>query len=100
METDRSCTIFGAGLSAVNADALREALAPVMDKDALLVTEGNTRDPPTRVPPPLVSAVRLPNQSSGERIRGEIHIQYVNNRLSRLKAFIGGCRGISTKYLA
>ena len=46
VETDRSCTIFGAGLSAVNADALREALAPVMDKDALLVTEGNTRDPP------------------------------------------------------
>ncbi|MBD0866569.1 MAG: hypothetical protein GDA36_13780, partial [Rhodobacteraceae bacterium] len=29
-------------LPAVNADTLREVLAPVMDKDALLVTDGET----------------------------------------------------------
>ena len=37
---------------------------------------------------------------SGECVRGELHIQNVNNRHSRLKGFIGVRRRIALKYLA
>ena len=43
--TNRSGTNFSAVLSAVIADALRESLALVLDKDVLLVTDGNTSYP-------------------------------------------------------
>jgi hypothetical protein len=39
------------------------------------------------------------NQSAGERRRGELHIQTVNNRHSRLKNFLRTRRGIATRYL-
>ena len=39
------------------------------------------------------------NQSAGERTRGELHIQTVNNRHSRLKEFLRARRGIATRYL-
>ena len=39
------------------------------------------------------------NQSAGERVRGELHIQTVNNRHSRLKDFLRARRGIATRYL-
>ncbi len=96
--TDRSGTTVSAVLPAVNAAALREVLAPVMDKDALLVTDGGTSYPPCAAA--LCVSHEALNQSSGERVRGELHIQNVNNRHSRLKGFIGNRRGIATKYLA
>ena len=37
---------------------------------------------------------------SGKYVRGELHIQNVNNRHSRIKGFIGVRRRIATKYLA
>ncbi|MBC6417041.1 MAG: hypothetical protein GDA47_04430 [Rhodospirillales bacterium] len=40
------------------------------------------------------------NQSSGVRVRGELHIQNVNNRHSGLKGFIARRKGIATKYLS
>ena len=95
---DRSGMTFSAASPAVNADALRESLAPVIDKDVPLLTDGNTSYP-SRAAALGVSHEAL-NQSFGERIRGELHIQNVSNRHSRLKCFIGGRRGISTKYLA
>ena len=94
---DRSGTTFSTVLSKVNADTLQKALAPVMDKDALLVTDGN------KIYPLCATALGVShealNQSSGEYVRGELHIQNVNNRHLRLKDFIGHRRGISTKYL-
>lgn len=95
---DRSGATVSAVLPAVNADALREVLAPVMDKDALLVTDGGTSYPPCAAAMGVSHEVL--NQSSGERVRGELHIQTVNNRHSRLKEFIRSRRGIATKYLA
>ena len=44
--TDRSGATVSAVLPAVNAETLRDVLAPVMDKDALRVTDGGTRYPP------------------------------------------------------
>ena len=40
------------------------------------------------------------NQSAGERVRGELHIQTVNSRHERLKTFLRRYRGIATKYLS
>ena len=96
--TNRSGATVSAVLPAVNAEALRDVLAPVMDKDALRVTDGGTRYPPCAAAMG-VSHEEL-NQSSGERVRGELHSQTVNNRHSRLKAFLRSRRGIATKYLA
>ena len=39
------------------------------------------------------------NQSNGERVRGELHIQTVNSRHESLKTFLRPHRGIATKYL-
>jgi transposase-like protein len=95
---DRSGTTVSAVLPAVTADAIRGVLAPVPDKDALLVTDGCTSYPPCAAALGVSHAVL--NQSDGERVRGELHIQTVNNRHSRLKDFLRARRGIATKYLA
>lgn len=96
--TDRSGTTVSTVLSAVNADTLKKALAPVVDKDALLVSDGGTSYPPCAEA--LGVNHKALNQSAGERVCGELHIQNVNNRHSRLKGFIASRRGIATKYLA
>lgn len=94
---DRSGATVSAVLPAVTADAIRAVLAPVLDKDALLVTDGGRSYPPCAAA--LGVSHEALNQSAGERTRGELHIQTVNNRHSRLKDFLRGRRGIATKYL-
>jgi transposase-like protein len=94
---DRSGATVSAVLSSVTADAIRAVLAPVLDKDALLVTDGCTSYPPCAAA--LGVSHEVLNQSSGERTRGELHIQTVNNRHSRLKDFLRPRRGIATRYL-
>ena len=95
---DRSGTTFSTVLPKVNANTLQKALAPVIDKDALLVTDGNNSYPLCATA--LGVSHEALNQSSGERVRGELHIQNVNNRHSRLKKFIEKRYGVATKYLA
>ena len=94
---DRSGTTVSAVLAAVNADTLRAAIAPLVDEDIVLVTDGN------RAYPPCATALGLHhealNLSAGERVRDAFHIQTVNNRHSRLKDFLRRYRGIATKYL-
>ena len=94
---ERCGTSFSDVLPGVNADALREILAPVMDKNALLVTDSNTSDSPCAAA--LGVSHEVLNQSSGECVRSELHIKNVSNRHSRLKGFIGGRWGIFTRYL-
>jgi transposase-like protein len=94
---DRSGATVSAVLPAVTADAIHAVLAPVLDKDALLVTDGCTSYPPCAAA--LGVSHEALNQSAGERTRGELHIQTVNNRHSRLKAFLRARRGIATRYL-
>ena len=93
---DRSGTTASTVLSAVNSEALKSAIEPVVIPDILLVSDGNNADPPCAA----AMGVRHEalNLSKGERVRGTIHIQTVNNRHSRLKAFLGRYNGISTKY--
>ena len=39
------------------------------------------------------------NRTMGERVRGDLHVQTVNSRHSRLKDFLRPRRGIATRYL-
>lgn len=94
---DRSGTTVSAVRPQVSAAAFHAVLAPVLDKDALLVTDGCTSYPPCAAS--LGVSHEVLNQSNGERTRGEIHINTVNNRHSRLKDFLRRRRGIATKYL-
>jgi hypothetical protein len=81
----------------VTAQTIKPVLAPVLGKDALLVTDGNN------VYPPCAAALGVShealNQSKGERVRGELHIQTVNSRHESLKTFLRPHRGVATKYL-
>lgn len=97
MAADRTGATISAVLPAVTADAIRAVLMPVLDKDALLVTDGCASYPPCATA--LGVSHEAINLSAGERVRGELHIQTVNNRHSRLKDFLRARRGIATHYL-
>ena len=94
---DRSGTTLSAVLPEVSATAIQAVLEPAIDKDALLVTDGAAVYP--RCAADLGISHEALNQSAGERVRGDLHIQTVNNRHQRLKSFLAPFRGIATKYL-
>jgi hypothetical protein len=94
---DRSGATVSAVLPSVSADAFCAVLKPVLDKDALLVTDGCTSYPPCAAA--LGVSHEVLNQTAGERVRGELHINTVNNRHSRIKDFLRARRGVATRYL-
>jgi transposase-like protein len=94
---DRSGATVSAVLPAVSAAHLQSVLGPVLDQDALLVTDGCTSYPPCAAA--LGVSHEALNQTAGERVRGELHIQTVNSRHERLKTFLRRHRGVATKYL-
>lgn len=94
---DRSGTTLSAVLPEVSAEAIQAVLEPAIDKDALLVTDGAAAYP--RCAADLGISHEALNQSAGERVRGDLHIQTVNNRHQRLKSFLAPFRGIATTYL-
>jgi transposase-like protein len=94
---DRTGTTLSAVLPEVSATAIQAVLEPAIDKDALLVTDGAAVYP--RCAADLGLSHEALNQSAGERVRGELHIQTVNNRHQRLKSFLAPFRGIATKDL-
>ena len=94
---DRSGTTLSAALPEVSAKAIQAVLEPAIDKDALLVTDGAAAYP--RCAADIGISHEALNQSAGERVRGDLHIQTVNNRHQRLKSFLAPFRGIATKYL-
>src|SRR5512144_465319 len=94
---DRTGATISAILPAVNADTIKDVLAPVLGKDTLLVTDGASFYPPCAAM--LGVTHETLNQSAGERVRGELHIQTVNSRHERLKTFLRRYRGLATKYL-
>ena len=77
--------------------ALAAALDPVVAKDALLVSDGGASYPPCAAA--LGVSHEALNRSMGERVRGDLHVQTVNSRHSRLKDFLRPRRGIATRYL-
>ena len=95
---DRSGTTLSAVLPELSAKAIQAVLEPAIDKDALLVTDGAAVYP--RCAADLGISHEALNQSAGERVRGDLHIQTVNNRHQRLKSFLAPFRGIATKYLS
>lgn len=94
---DRTGATISAVLPSVCADAIKKVLQPVLDKDALLVTDACTSYPPCAKA--LGVSHEVLNQSAGERVRGDLHIQTVNSRHERLKTFLRRHRGVATKYL-
>ena len=94
---DRSGSTISAVLPSVCATAIETVLRPVLDADALLVTDGCTSYPPCAAA--LGVSHEALNQTAGERVRGDLHIQTVNSRHERLKDFLRRHRGIATKYL-
>jgi transposase-like protein len=94
---DRSGVTVSAVLPVVSAAHLQAVLQPVLDQDALLVTDGCTSYPPCAAA--LGVSHEALNQTAGERVRGELHIQTVNSRHERLKTFLRRHRGVATKYL-
>ena len=98
MAADHGGTTFSALLPTVDATALTAALEPVVAKDALLVSDGGTSYPPCAVA--LGVSHETLNRSRGERVRGDLHIQTVNSRHSRLKDSLRPRRGGATCYLS
>ena len=99
---DRSGATVSAVLPAVNADTLREVIAPVVDEDIVLVTDGHRACP--RCAAAIGAHHEALNLSRSERVRGAFHIQIaadpvVNNRHSRLQDFFRRYRGVATRYL-
>ena len=98
MAADRSGTTVSAVLPRVDdAAALTAALDPVVAKDALLVSDGGASYPPCAAA--LGVSHEALNRLMGERVRGDLHVQTVNSRHSRLKDFLRPRRGIATRYL-
>jgi len=95
--TDRSGTTLRAVLPEVSAHALQVVRDPALDKDARRVTAGAAVDP--RCAADLGIRHEALNHSAGERVRGDLHIQTVNNCHPRIKAFLAPFRGIATKDL-
>ena len=94
---DRSGATLSAILPAVSAEALANALRPVLSKDALLVTDGATPYPSCARQ--LGVAHEVLRASIGEHVRGDLHIQTVNSRHERLKDLLRRHRGVASKYL-
>ena len=97
MAADRSGTTVSAVLHRVDAAKLMGALDSVVTKDALLVSDVATRYPPCATA--LGVNHETFNRSMGKRVRGDLHVQTVNSRHSRLKDFLPPRRGIATCYL-
>lgn len=94
---DRSGGTISAVLPVDSGDAIKAVLDPVLSKDALLVTDGGKAL--ARCATEMKVSHEVLNQSAGERVRGELHIQTVNSRHGRLKDFLRRRRGVATKYL-
>lgn len=96
--SDRGGDVISAVLQADNGDAIKAVLEPVLSKDALLVTDGGKAL--ARCATKMKVSHEVLNQSAGERVRGELHIQTVNSLHERIKAFLRQRRGVATKYLS
>src|SRR3954447_11825392 len=66
--------------------------------DRLLVTDGGTAL--ACCASGMKISHEVVNQSAGERVRGDLHIQTVNSLHERIKTFLRARRGVATKYRA
>lgn len=88
---------FVAGNGPVSKRQLKRCLPPIMDSDALLISDANAayhyfaRE--------MGISHQAVNVSAGKRVRGAIHIQNVNAYHSRYKGWISRFHGVATHYL-
>ena len=96
---DRGGSTFDAipGKGPVTKAQLQRHLAPVLHRDALLVTDGHGA---YRA---FARAAGIAHQfvdlQAGERVRGEVHVQNVNGYQSRLRGWLHHFRGVATRHL-
>lgn len=94
---DRGGGVVSAVVPAATAAAAKDVLASVLDADVILVTDAAGCF--SKFAEEVGVTHEALNQSKGERVRGELHIQTVNGLHQRLKSFLGGFHGVATKYL-
>ena len=97
LAVDQSGTTFSAVLRRVDAPMFKAALDPVLAKDALLVSDGGASCPLCAAALGVSHEAR--NRSMRERVRGDLHVQTVNNCHSRWKDFLRARRGVATRDL-
>jgi transposase-like protein len=84
-------------LKKINKENIEEALSPLIDKDAILCTDG------AAVYSSFAKKSGIKHEviySRGPRARGVFHIQNVNAYDSRLKEWMRRFHGVATKYLS
>lgn len=92
------CTVdFVTGLGQVNVSSLKSSLKPMLDADALLVSDGHTAYKTFCQAENL--SHEIINLSKGERVKGAFHLQNVNAYHSRFKGWLQRFHGVATKYL-
>ena len=85
------------GKGPVSTAQLKRHLAPVLERDVLLVTDGHAAYRAfARASGITHAAVKL---RQGERVRGAVHVQNVNSYHSRLRGWLHHFRGVATRYL-
>lgn len=88
---------FVTGRGPVSKAQLHECLSPVLDEDALLVSDSNAVYHYFALEAGIThEAINL---RAGVRVRGAIHVQNVNAYHSRLRGWIRRFHGVATHYL-
>jgi transposase-like protein len=88
---------FITGRGPVSSTGLRRSLKPVLDVDAILVSDGHSAYKTFCQSEGFSHEVI--NLSIGERVKGAFHLQNVNAYHSRFKAWLKRFHGVATKYL-
>jgi transposase-like protein len=89
---------FVTGRAPLTSVQLRHCLAPVVERDILLVTDGH---PAYRAFAREAAIMhRAVNLSAGVRVAGALHVQNVNAYHSRFKQWLRRFHGVATYYLA
>lgn len=92
------CTVdFVTGLGPISISDLKNTLKPVLNADALLVSDGHTAYQTFCEAENFSHEVV--NLSKGGRVKGAFHLQNVNAYHSRFKGWLHQFHGVATKYL-
>ncbi len=89
--------VLGAVVPDSSAAAVKDVLGPVLAPDAILVTDAGACFSKFAAEAGVTHEAL--NQTKGERVRGDLHIQTVNGLHQRCKEFLGHFHGVATKYL-
>ena len=88
---------FVTGRAPLTRAHLRRCLAPVVERDILLVTDGHPAYRAFAIEAGITH--RAVNLSAGVRVAGALHVQNVNAYHSRFKQWLRRFHGVATRYL-